>query len=125
MSRRGSPAEQMLRDLSRLGDVVFQEALRAARKEAADVVVESAKNTTLFVRRSGKLEKGIKVSHTKHRTQVRSTAPHSWVVEKGHGGPQPAGPIPFMETAARSTGRRQMRAAVGAIDAALRKLHKL
>ena len=115
--------DDLLKGLSKLGDVVFQGGLRSGRVAAARVIVKAAKNTQMVTRRTGNLFKGIKVSNTKTRTRVMSTAPHSYVVERGHGGPHPAGPHPFLESATRATGPQQMRAFKDALASELRKLH--
>lgn len=119
-----NPTEKALRELSKLGDAVFQRALRLGRGAAARIARDAAKNSSEFTSRSGGLAKEIKVSNTKKGTRLVSNAPHSYVVERGHGGPQPAPPHPFLEGGARSTTDRQLQAAGKAIDRELRKLHK-
>ena len=51
---------------------------------------------------TGNLKKGIKAKKSKYEDGgwiVLSTAPHSHLVEYGHGGPRPAPPHPFLRPA--------------------------
>ena len=128
MSRRkvNKPvASQMAAGLKALGDAVYDGGLRQARGAAARVARNAARNTQMVKSRTGKLIAGVKVSNTrKGGTKLLGTAPHTFLVERGHGGPQPAPPHPFMTTAVQSTVQEQLDAAAKAMRTALRKARK-
>lgn len=66
---------------------------------ARQIVVDAKSNINNL---TGNLEKGIKANKSKFEDGgwiVRSTAPHSYLVEYGHGGPRPAPPHPFLRKA--------------------------
>jgi HK97 gp10 family phage protein len=78
-----------------LAEFINENAEAIARQIAAD-----AKASVNVV--TGNLKKGIRAKKSKFDDGgwiVVSTAPHSWLVEYGHGGPHPAPPHPFLRPA--------------------------
>ena len=128
MSRRkvNKPvASQMAAGLKALGDAVYDGGLRKARGAAARTARNAARNTQLVKKRTGNLIAGVKVSNTRTGgTKLLGTAPHTFIVERGHGGPHPAPPHPFMTTAVQSTTQEQLEAAAKAMRTELRRLHR-
>ena len=120
--RQGVDVSDALKGLKRLGDAVYRKALSAGRRAAVRVALKEAKtNTDIAGNRTGNLRKGLKVKTRKTQTLLESHAQHSYLVERGHGGPHPAPPHPFLEVAVLSTKDRQLRAAAIAIDTATKK----
>ena len=120
--RQGFDVSDALKGLSRLQGVVYTKALRAGRQAAVRVALKEAKtNTQVAKNKTGNLRAGLKVKSAKTRATLESHAPHSYVVERGHGGPQPAPPHPFLETAITATRERQLAATSAAIDKWVKK----
>lgn len=118
-------ASQMAAGLKRLGDAVYDGGLRKARGAAARTARDAAKNTRMVTKRTGNLFEGVKVSNTRTGgTKLLGTAPHTFLVERGHGGPRPAPPHPFMTVAVQSTTDQQLDAAAKAMRRELRRLHR-
>ena len=124
MKKPSKPTGEILKAMKRMGDVVYDGALRKARGAAARVARDAAKRTDLVTRRTGRLFDGVRVSNTKQGTKLVSDAPHSLLVEQGHGGPQPAPPKPFLESAIRATQPAMLQAGAKVIAREFRKLHK-
>ena len=120
--RQGVDIKDAIKGLDRFGDAIYQKALRAGRGAAVRVVMKEARsNTHVAGNRTGNLREGLKVKSSKTRASLESHAPHSYVVERGHGGPRPAPPHPFLEAAVMGTRQKQLRAAAAAIDRAAKR----
>ena len=79
----------------KLADHINENAEQIARQIAADA---RAKVNVV----TGNLRKGIKAKKSKFEDGgwiVLSSAPHSWIVEHGHGGPKPAPAHAFLRPA--------------------------
>ena len=124
MSAPDNETVKALKALKRFGDEIFGTTLRKANGAAARKARDAAKRSTVFTDRTGALRAGIRVSNTKAGTRLQSTAPHSFIVERGHGGPRPAPPHPFLETGIRETLDEQLQTAAQVIRREVRKLHK-
>lgn len=118
----GMDVSDALKGLKRLGDAVYRTALKAGRQAAVRVVLKEAKtNTHIAGNKTGNLRKGLKVKNRRTQSLFESHAQHSYLVERGHGGPHPAPAHPFLETAVLGTKDRQLRAAAIAIDKATKR----
>lgn len=87
---------------------VASQALQAGAEVLVPVIRDKAPM------RTGKLKKSVKVGRRNDNSIAVGTfhgdAPHAHLVERGHGGPKPAPPHPFMEPSVQATEEQVMNA---------------
>ncbi len=113
--------------LSEMGPSFQARLLGPSLAASARVVRDAARKTTVFEDRTGRLRRSLRVGRItaryggkrfrRGRAAVfaggqRERAPHAALVERGHGGPFPARPHPFLFTALLQTEARQATAFV-------------
>lgn len=93
-------AAELKAQLSRLGDEMREDALVDAVDAGLDVMLSAVDRYTPLGK-TGNLRRGNKKQIWKQESgyvegEVLNKAPHAYIVEFGHGGPNPAGPHPFL-----------------------------
>ena len=88
---------------------------------AARVARNATRASRAFTDRSGGLRAGIVVRRRRGRVVLRGAAPHTHLVELGHGGPHPAAPHPFLVPSVEGTRDAQVQAAAKTVERLLRR----